>query len=52
VWGDEDDGDDESDDDDSGRLFDFAVAKTKDQEENIVTRTGFTVCLLVYSSND
>jgi hypothetical protein len=48
VWGDEDDGDDESadsDNDDSGRLYDFVVAKTNDQEENVVARAGFTVRL-------
>jgi hypothetical protein len=45
VWGDED-GDDvstDSDNDDSGRLYDFVVAKTNDQEENIVARPGFKV---------
>ena len=45
MWGDED-GDDastESDNDDSGRLYDFVVAKTNDQEENVVARLGFTV---------
>jgi len=31
--------------DDSGRLIDFVVAKTNDQEENVVARTGFTVRL-------
>ena len=48
VWGDKDDDDDEStdsDNDDSGRLYDFVVAKTNDQEENVVARTGFTVCV-------
>jgi hypothetical protein len=45
VWGDED-GDDDSDDsdnDDSGRLYDFVVAKTNGQEENVVARPGFNV---------
>ena len=45
MWGDED-GDDvssDSDNDDSGRLYDFVVAKTNDQEENIVARPGFKV---------
>jgi hypothetical protein len=45
VWGGED-GDDvstDSDNDDSGRLYDFVVAKTNDQEENIVARPGFKV---------
>ncbi|KAH9988133.1 hypothetical protein BJV77DRAFT_1061467 [Russula vinacea] len=43
VWGDED-GDDastDSDNDDSGRLYDFVVAKTNDQEENVVAKPGF-----------
>jgi hypothetical protein len=45
VWGDEDDDDVsiDSDNDDSGRLYDFVVAKTNDQEENVVARPGFTV---------
>jgi hypothetical protein len=45
VWGDEDDDDTsiDSDNDDSGRLYDFVVAKTNDQEENVVARPGFTV---------
>jgi hypothetical protein len=45
VW-DDDGGDDEStdsDNDDSGRLYDFVVAKTNDQEENVIARPGFTV---------
>ncbi|KAI0297435.1 hypothetical protein BC826DRAFT_166673 [Russula brevipes] len=45
VW-DDDDGDDEStdsDNDDSGRLYDFVVAKTNDQEENVIARPGFTM---------
>ena len=45
MWGDED-GDDassDSDNDDSDRLYDFVVAKTNDQEENVVARPGFTV---------
>jgi hypothetical protein len=48
VWGDED-GDDvssDSDNDDSDRLYDFVVAKTNDQEENIVARPGFKVLFL------
>ena len=49
MWGDEDD--DEvsinSDNDDSGRLYDFVVAKTNDQEENVVARLGFTVQFFV-----
>ncbi|KAF8491332.1 hypothetical protein F5888DRAFT_1057818 [Russula emetica] len=45
VWGDEDDDDVsiDSDNDDSGRLYDFVVAKTNDQEENVVARPGFTM---------
>jgi len=49
VWGDEDDDDVsiDSDNDDSGRLYDFVVAKTNDQEENVVARPGFTVHFFV-----
>ena len=45
MWGDEDDDDVsiDSDNDDSGRLYDFVVAKTNDQEEDVVARPGFTV---------
>jgi hypothetical protein len=45
VWGDEggDDVSTDSDNDDSSRLYDFIVAKTNDQEENIVSRPGFKV---------
>jgi hypothetical protein len=45
VWDDENDDDalTDPDDDDSGRLYDFVVAKTNDQEENVVARPGFTV---------
>ena len=45
MWGDEDDDDIsvDSDNDDSGRLYDFVVAKTNDQEENVVARPGFMV---------
>lgn len=45
MWGGED-GDDastDSDTDDSGRLYDFVV----DQEEDVVTRPGFTVHLFL-----
>lgn len=45
MWDDED-GDDTLSDldiDDSGRLYDFVVAKTNDQEENVVARPGFLV---------
>ena len=45
VWDDENDDDasTDPDDDDSGRLYDFVVAKTNDQEENVVARPGFSV---------
>ena len=45
VWDDENDDDalTDPDDDDSGRLYDFVVAKTNDQEENVVARPGFRV---------
>ena len=47
MWGDEvDDPDDASVDaenDDSDRLYDFMVAKTNEQEENVIARQGFTV---------
>ena len=45
MWGDEDDDDasTDSDNDDSGRLYDFVVAKTNDQEENVAARPGFMV---------
>lgn len=53
AWGDDDDGTDtEGDSDgastdsekvDSDRFYHFEVAKTKDQEENVVVRAGFTV---------
>jgi hypothetical protein len=56
AWGDDDEGEDtEGDDDDSdnastdsekletSRFYHFEVAKTKDQEENVVVREGFTV---------
>lgn len=51
VWGDEvDDQDDASLDletDDSDRLYDFMVAKTNDQEEDVIARQGFTVRSLI-----
>ncbi len=49
MWGDEDEDDVsiDSDNDDSGRLYDFVVAKTNDQEENVVARPGFTVHFFV-----
>ncbi len=45
MWGDEDDDDasTDSDNDDSGRLYDFVVAKTNDQEEDVIAQPGFTV---------
>ncbi|KAI9450273.1 hypothetical protein BJY52DRAFT_1357697 [Lactarius psammicola] len=47
VWGDEvDDTDDtsiDSENDDSDRLYDFMVAKTNEQEENVIARKGFTM---------
>ncbi len=54
VWGDEvDDTDDaslDSEDDDSDRLYDFMVAKTNEQEEDVIARQGFTVrCLITYA---
>ncbi len=55
VWGDEVDvPDDESldlENDDSDRLFDFMVAKTNEQEEDVIARQGFTVrCLIIHAS--
>ena len=51
VWGDEvDDPDDASVDaenDDSDRLYDYMVAKTIEQEENVAARRGFTVQCLI-----
>ncbi|KAH9039442.1 hypothetical protein EDB83DRAFT_2228401 [Lactarius deliciosus] len=60
AWGDDDDrADRESDDDDSdgksidsektdsNRFFHFEVAKTKDQEENVVVREGFMTSPLI-----
>ena len=54
MWSDED-GDDAStdsdnDDSDLGRLYDFVVAKTNDQEENVVARPGFTVHIFLDES--
>ena len=48
MWGDVDGNDisTSSDNNDSGRLSDFVVAKTYDQEENIVARLGFKVLVL------
>jgi hypothetical protein len=45
AWDDEHDDDalTDLDIDDSGRLYDFVVAKKNDQEENVVARPGFLV---------
>ena len=56
AWGDDGDGTDteandddsdgvstDSDKDDSSRVYHFEVAKTKDQDENVVVRKGFKV---------
>ena len=55
VWGDEvDDPDDASVDvveDDSDRLFDFMVAKTNEQEENVTARLGFMVRRIITSAS-
>ena len=34
----------------AARLFDFVVAKTNDQEENVAARQGFTVIFLIKRS--
>jgi len=49
VWGDEDDDgvSIDSENDDSGRVIEFIVAKTNDQEENVIARPGFTVCSFI-----
>jgi hypothetical protein len=50
VWNDDGDDDDvstHSEDDDSDRLYYFEVAKTNDQEENVVARPGFTVYIFI-----
>lgn len=47
VWRDEaEDGVVEDSEDDSDRLFSFQVAKTNEQEENVVMRPGFKVSKL------
>lgn len=52
VWGDEvndlADTSLESDNDDEARLFNFEVAKTHEQEENVIVRKGFTVRQLIH----
>ena len=57
MWSEDDDGTDKKGDDDSdgtstdsekgdsSRFYCFGVAKTEDQEENVVVREGFTVRL-------
>ena len=55
VWGNEvDDIEDaaiDSDSDDySDLLYDYTVAKTNEQEENVVARQGFTVWYLIIHS--
>ena len=52
VWGNdvddmEDSSIDSDSDDDSDRLYDYTVAKTNEQEENVVARQGFTVWFLI-----
>ena len=44
--GDPDDALLDSENDASNWLFDFMVAKNREQEENAITRQGFTVCYL------
>jgi hypothetical protein len=44
VWGDEADyASSDSEDDESDQFFDFILAETSKQEENVVARQGFTV---------
>ena len=46
VWDEDDDNDDistHSENDESDRLYYFEVAKTNDQEENVIARQGFMV---------
>ena len=55
MWGDEvdepDDASVDAENDDSDRLYDFMVAKTNEQEENVIAREGFTVqCLITDAS--
>jgi hypothetical protein len=49
VWGAGDEAEimntDGEDDDDSDRMFSFEVAKTKEQDEGVDSRPGFTVQL-------
>ncbi|KAI9455076.1 hypothetical protein BJY52DRAFT_1281557 [Lactarius psammicola] len=50
IWSEDDDDDSDgastdSEKGDSSRVYHFKVAKTKDQEENVVIRGGFMVCL-------
>ena len=41
---------DSSSDNDSDRLCDHKIAKTNEQEENVVARQGFTVWYLIIHS--
>jgi hypothetical protein len=55
VWGDgvddlEDASIDSDSDDDSDRLYDYTVAKTNEQEEDVIARQGFTVWYLISHS--
>ncbi|KAI9450271.1 hypothetical protein BJY52DRAFT_1227294 [Lactarius psammicola] len=63
AWGDDDDGEDTEGEDndsdsastdsekvDSSRFYHFEVAKTKDQEENVVVREGFKAMPLIYDN--
>jgi hypothetical protein len=55
VWGDgvddlEDASIDSDSDDDSDRLYDYTVAKTNEQEEDVIARQGFTVWYLIIHS--
>jgi hypothetical protein len=44
VWKTENEPDDtEMDEDDSDRMFSFEVAKTKEQDEGVIAKTGFNV---------
>lgn len=46
MWGDEADyGGQDSENDESEQLFDFTLATTNKQEENVVARQGFTVSI-------
>jgi hypothetical protein len=55
VWGDDvdevDDASSDSDNDDSDWLYDYTVAKTNEQEENVIARQGFTVRYLILATH-